>query len=313
MVASGDPSVIEFVRGHRDDERAEPKAPPKTRVIDEGNGRSIAASASTRSAARAAPAPTLAPPRARCAPDRSPGFDSARCTASRSVSGVSSAPRQANADARPVGACRVLRHVARVRHADAPRRPRPAPGRASRGRRGRPRARSRASCARRTPTRPAARWPAPPAVPTAAADSTSPARAPARSASPSSAARSSRWSGSWAVDGATSTSGSSPGGGSTSSYGGSQISGPTTWTCAGQRRGYSSSGNVPTMHSRCAEPAVEALNGPETELPPRVVELVSASTQAGLDRPARTHATAPGRRRCVAAARRTRTEGSRAR
>ena len=33
-----------------------------------------------------------------------------------------------------------------------------------------------------------------------------------------------------------------------------------------------------------AEPAVKALHGPETELPPRVVELVSAPTQAGLDR-----------------------------
>ncbi|HUJ34525.1 MAG TPA: hypothetical protein VLW51_04905 [Solirubrobacteraceae bacterium] len=72
--------------------------------------------------------------------------------------------------------------------------------------------------------------------------------------SPASAARSSRCEGSWAVDGATSTSGSSPGGGSTAENGGSHISGPTTCTPAGQRRGYSSWGNVPTMHSRSLNP-----------------------------------------------------------
>ncbi|HYH58195.1 MAG TPA: hypothetical protein VD790_03085 [Thermoleophilaceae bacterium] len=48
------------------------------------------------------------------------------------------------------------------------------------------------------------------------------------SASPSSAARSIRWSRSCDVLGATSTSGSSPGGSSTSSVGRSYISGPTT-------------------------------------------------------------------------------------
>ena len=42
-----------------------------------------------------------------------------------------------------------------------------------------------------------------------------------------------RCSASWAVEGATSTSGSSPGGSSTSAAGGSHMSGPTTWTWAG--------------------------------------------------------------------------------
>ena len=49
------------------------------------------------------------------------------------------------------------------------------------------------------------------------------------SSRPRSAACRRRWSGSWAVDGAISTSGSLPGGSSTSSAGGSHISGPTTW------------------------------------------------------------------------------------
>ena len=76
-------------------------------------------------------------------------------------------------------------------------------------------------------------------------------RAPA---SPSSAARSIRCSGSCAVDGATSTTGPSPGGGATCSPGGSHISGPTTRSHGSQRRGYSSCGSVPISVSARESP-----------------------------------------------------------
>jgi hypothetical protein len=69
------------------------------------------------------------------------------------------------------------------------------------------------------------------------------------SASPSSAARSIRCSGSWAVEGATSTSGALPGGGSTGPNGCSHISGPVTRTQGSSGRGYSSCGKVATSAS----------------------------------------------------------------
>ena len=69
-------------------------------------------------------------------------------------------------------------------------------------------------------------------------------------ASASSAALNIRCFGSCDVLGATSTSGPSPGGSSTSANGRSHISGPVTWTAGSAGRGYSSCGNVATIASR---------------------------------------------------------------
>jgi hypothetical protein len=69
------------------------------------------------------------------------------------------------------------------------------------------------------------------------------------SASPSSAARNSRCCGSCDVEGAISTTGPGPRGGSTRSPGGSHSSGPTTRSHAGHARGYSSCGSVATSAS----------------------------------------------------------------
>ncbi|HWY18467.1 MAG TPA: hypothetical protein VNY27_07120 [Solirubrobacteraceae bacterium] len=64
------------------------------------------------------------------------------------------------------------------------------------------------------------------------------------------------------MDGAISTSGSSPGGSSTSSAGGSHISGPTTCAHSGHARGYSNCGNVPTSASSWLVPPWLYSSGP---------------------------------------------------
>jgi hypothetical protein len=73
-------------------------------------------------------------------------------------------------------------------------------------------------------------------------------------ASPASAARSSVRSGSCEVDGATSTTGSLPGGGATDGPDGSHSSGPTIRVHVGQSRGYSSCGSVATIVSSRESP-----------------------------------------------------------
>ena len=159
------------------------------------------------------------------------------------------AARQPHAERRPSPRARRSRPCRRP-----PGRRRPgsrwrARARASRGRRGRPRRRRPASSASRTATARARRWrggaiggSGSRPFQVAITRTGSPAR-------PSSAARSSRCSRSCAVEGATSTTGPSPGGGSTFSPGGSHISGPTTRTHAGHSRGYSSCGSVATSVS----------------------------------------------------------------
>src|SRR3954454_6371787 len=82
-----------------------------------------------------------------------------------------------------------------------------------------------------------------------------------RPASPASAARRRRCSRSCDVDGASSTSGSSPSGSATSFAGGSQRSGPTTWVDDGHARGYSSCGNVATRHSAREIPPCTCASG----------------------------------------------------
>ena len=74
-------------------------------------------------------------------------------------------------------------------------------------------------------------------------------RAPARPPGPPAPRAAAGARGSCAVEGATSTTGPSPGGGSTRSPGGSHISGPTTRAHDGQSRGYSSCGSVATSVS----------------------------------------------------------------
>ena len=152
--------------------------------------------------------------------------------------GVLKAPRQRHARARPAHARRVLGHVAGSGHATtgtphASARatvPCPAWQTTAAQQRHRPRvgdpvdqrARSPARRAASRAAAPVGRWPAP---------------APARPASPSRAARSSSCSGSCEVVGATSTSGSSPGGSSTSPNGCSHSSGPGHPHAGGQRPG----------------------------------------------------------------------------
>ena len=117
------------------------------------------------------------------------------------------APRQPHARAGPVEPRRVLGHVAGDRAGDDRRAGGAARAPSSRARRGRPRPRSAASCARRRSTRPAACSPAPRSgrrhgrrFHVASTRTGSPSR-------PASAARSRRCSRSCAVEGATSTSG----------------------------------------------------------------------------------------------------------
>ena len=108
-------------------------------------------------------------------------------------------------------------------------------------------------------------------------------------ARPSSAARSSRCSRSCAVEGATSTTGPSPGGGSTFSPGGSHISGPTTRAHDGHSRGYSSCGSVATSVSSRESIVCTYGRGGSPSRAPRLVELVAALLERGLDE-ARVHA-----------------------
>ena len=107
------------------------------------------------------------------------------------------APRQRHADARPAQRGPRSRPCRPRPGRPPPARRSPARGPPCRARRGRPPRRSAASCARRTPSRRAARSAAPGSGRRrAGAGSWSPAPAPARPASPSSAARSSSCSGS---------------------------------------------------------------------------------------------------------------------
>ncbi len=79
------------------------------------------------------------------------------------------------------------------------------------------------------------------------------------SASPSKQRRIRSQPGSWAVLLATRTSGPSPPGSSMSGWGSSNSSGPVTTASAGQARGYSSCGKVPTIDEPVADAAVEAV------------------------------------------------------
>ena len=63
------------------------------------------------------------------------------------------------------------------------------------------------------------------------------------------------------------------------------MSGPTTWTWAGQRRGYSSWGKVATSASSAADAAVNMCERGQAELGARAVELYSPSLEAALDGP----------------------------
>ena len=186
---------------------------------------------------------------------------------------------QPHADARPVDARGALVHVAGRRHDD---------DRAAAGQRPRDRAvaavadderRRPASRARRRPSRRAGRWAAPARRPGSAGWPTR-ARAPAGRRGPRARARSRVWPGSCEVDGAISTSGSSPGGGATSGAGGSHMSGPTTCVPAGHARGYSSWGNVATSASASLMPPWTRSSAGRPEPPPRLVELAAAELQA---------------------------------
>ena len=138
------------------------------------------------------------------------------------------------------------------------RRPRPrrsgAPARASRARRGTPPRPHRGRTASRRSTRPSGCS----AGPTVAVGGgrrfqVASTRTRAR-ANPATAALSMRCCGSCEVEGATTTSGASPAGGSMRWNGGSHSSGPTTCTWGGHSRGYSSCGYVPTSTSRSDSP-----------------------------------------------------------
>ena len=62
------------------------------------------------------------------------------------------------------------------------------------------------------------------------------------------------------------------------SNGGSHSSGPTTSVPGGQARGYSSWGNVATMHSSLRQPALTPVDRREPELDARRVQLVAAAS-----------------------------------
>ena len=139
----------------------------------------------------------------------------------------------------------------------------PAPAPPCRGRRGRRPRRTAASSARRTPSPRAARS----AAPAIGVGRRAPvrawrARAPARRPAPRAPRARSRCSGSCEVLGATSTSGASPGGSSTSPNGCSHSSGPVTAHPGPRRaRGYSSCGNVATIASSREMPPCVSVSG----------------------------------------------------
>ena len=242
-------------------------------------GRAHAASCSMSSAARAGgscsrrPRRELARPRAqaRLAPAR------AR-TASRTGPRRAQPARHAHADARPVDARGALVHVAGRGHDDhgaaAGQRPRERAVAAvadddvaarHRARVGEPVDEARVRRARR-PARPAA------------GGSTTASTRTGASARPASVARSSRCDGSCEVDGATSTSGPSPGGSShLGRTAAPTAAGPTTCVAgSATARGYSSCGNVATRPApaRCRRARGRA--GAEPEAPARLVELARA-------------------------------------
>ena len=182
-----------------------------------------------------------------------------------------------------------------------------APAPSSRGPRGRSRASTPASSSSTRPTRPAA------CSPGRITGSPSGRRFQVASTrigsppSPASAARSSRCDGSWAVDGATSTSGSAPGGASTDPKGGSHITGPTTCTPAGQLRGYSSWGNVATMHSRSLNPPWSRETGGSPSRTRASFRSVRPRRSPACDRAVERLPHQPAEPACAAAARRAHT------
>ena len=212
---------------------------------------------------------------ARC----SDGSASSRLTASRTPRGGDKPARQRHARAGPGDARRVLGHVARGRAGHAPARRRPARAPASRGPAWQTTAaQQRHRRARTRPTRPAARSAAPASGRGGGAAVVGGQHAHRLAGrAPRAPRRACRCSGSCAVDGATSTSGSSPGGSSTSPNGRSHISGPVTRAHGGQPRArVLELGERRDDRELARDPAVQVVDRRQPDALARAVELVAA-------------------------------------
>ncbi len=142
----------------------------------------------------------------------------------------------------------------------------------------------------------------------------SPAPAPARRRAPPAPPGPGGPPGSCAVLGATTTSGASPCGNSTSGCGSSNSSARSRARASGQRRGYSSCGNVATNTRSLADAAVEALQRRQPDRRPRLVQLAAALAAGPPSAPAApARHRRPAHRRPRPAARRRRRTASPAR